>query len=269
MKAFLTIIAVAVALAAGVVTWNAYSNRAAEPWLPPAVVRSEVTDGKTLYMRDCAWCHGATGIGTGRGPSLIEEANGPAHMDFVLSTGRMPLSSVDQPMRRRPPVYTSEQIAALVDYAEELGIDGPEIPELYTTDVDLGLGNQLYQQNCAACHASTGIGGTLGSGGNRLTSVNRQSEILAPDLSDSTPKEVAEAMLAGPGTMPVFGPETFTRREAESIVKYVEHLNSADNPGGWSMGRTGPWSEGAAAWLVGLTAMILFIMWIGTRSTER
>lgn len=269
MKVFMTALAVLVAVGAGIVIWNAYSDRPAEPWLPPAVMRSDVTDGKTLYMRDCAYCHGAEGVGTGLAPSLIAEANGTAHIDFVLSTGRMPLDSPDQPMQRRPSIYTDEQIEALVEYSEELGVEGPGVPELGTTEVEPGMGNQLYQDNCAACHASTGIGGTLGSGGDRLTSVSRQAAILAPDLSDSTPKEVAEAMLAGPGTMPVFGPETFSQQEMEAIVQYVEHLNAADNPGGWAMGRTGPWSEGAAAWLVGLTLMIILIMWIGTRSSER
>ncbi|MBW3590749.1 MAG: c-type cytochrome [Actinobacteria bacterium] len=269
MKVFMTAIAVVVAVGAGIIVWNAYSDRPAEPWLPPAVVRSDSTDGKTLYMRDCAWCHGAEAQGTGRGPNLTERANGTAHIDYVLSTGRMPLDSPDQPMQRRTPIYTQEQIDALVQYAEQqLPITGPAVPELNTTEADLGLGNQLYQVNCAACHASTGIGGALGGGGESLPLISRKAAILAPDLFEATPKEVAEAILAGPGTMPVFGPETFTQRELDSIVDYVGRLTEPHNPGGWSMGRTGPWSEGAAAWLIGLTLMIILIMWIGTRSTE-
>lgn len=268
MKVFITAVAVLAAVGTGIVIWNAYSDRPGEPWLPPAIVRSDVTDGKALYMRDCAWCHGASAEGTEYGPSLSERANGTAHIDFVLSTGRMPLDSPDQPMQRRTPIYTQEQIDALVNYAEELPITGPDVPELNTTKADLGLGNQLYQENCAACHASTGIGGTLGGGDKSLIVISRQGALLAPDLSGSTPKEVAEAMLAGPGTMPVFGPETFTQKELDSIVDYVGRLTEPHNPGGWSMGRTGPWSEGAAAWLIGLTSMVILIMWIGTRSTE-
>lgn len=270
MKLIMSVLVVVVAVGAGVIVWNAYTNRAAEPWLPPAIVRSDITDGKTLYMRDCAWCHGANAEGTDHGPSLTERANGTAHIDFVLSTGRMPLDSPDQPMQRRPAVYTQEQIEAIVEYvADELPITGPDVPELNTTEADMGLGNQLYQENCAACHATTGIGGALGSGGDDLPSVSREGEILAPDLSDSTPKEVAEAMLAGPGTMPVFGPETFSQRELDSIVDYVGYLQEASNRGGLPMGRTGPWAEGAVAWIVGLGLLIIFIMWIGTRSPGR
>lgn len=265
MKKLAALVAFAVAGTVAAAVWQSYAGRAQGPWLPPAVMKSETVDGRTLYMRDCAWCHGADGRGTVNGPDLGSVANGPAHVDFVLSTGRMPILDPEEAMYRSDSPYTPEQIAALVGYTEDLGITGPAIPELDLAGANLGLGNQLYQQNCAACHASTGIGGTLGSGGRTLSSGMPGSEILAPGLADSTPVEVAEAMLAGPGTMPVFGPETFTDEEVNSIVAYVQHLRNPDNPGGLAMGRIGPWSEGAVAWTAGLGSLVLLLLWIGTR----
>ncbi|HEX2258838.1 MAG TPA: c-type cytochrome [Actinomycetota bacterium] len=239
----------------------AYFRDRPAPYRPPAVAQMDPTDdGQTLYMRDCAWCHGNQGQGTERGPNLTTGTNGPAMMDFVLTTGRMPLHRPDQRVSRQESLYTSREIDAMVEYTKTFGARGPDIPEPDPAKGDLGEGAELYQDNCAACHASTGIGGALSVGGSPS-----KATAIAPPLNEATPREVAESMLVGPGTMPVFGPETFTPEEVDSIVRYVEYLQEPNNRGGLPMGRIGPWSEGAAGWLVGVLPLILLVMWIGKK----
>jgi quinol---cytochrome-c reductase cytochrome c subunit len=239
----------------------AYFRDRTAPYRPPGVLRAgTVSDGRTLYMRDCAWCHGNEGQGTKNGPLLTAGTNGPAMTDFMLSTGRMPINHPDQRVQRHTSIYETSDIQAIITYIETLGPPGPDIPNPDQASGDIGGGAELYQENCAACHASTGIGGALSVGGSP-----RQATAVAPPLNSATPKEVAEAMLVGPGTMPVFGSETFSDEEVDSIVRYVEYLQRPDNRGGLPMGRIGPWSEGAAGWILGLGPLLLLLIWIGRK----
>lgn len=222
-----------------------------------------VTTGEELYLRDCAWCHGNEGEGTERGPDLVSGQNGPAFTDFMLSTGRMPINDPDEEADRDDPVYDDEQASAIVDYVATLGGDGPDIPDVHVEEGDLGEGLELYQENCAACHAPTLIGAPLTRGREGTTSA-----VIAPDLGAASPEEVAEAMLVGPGAMPVFGEETFTQSQFDSIVAYVINQQHPDDRGGASIGRIGPVAEGAIAWIVGLGVMLVLIRWIGTKIGE-
>lgn len=235
------------------------------PYRPPGLRHPpDLRDGKTLYMSDCAWCHGANGKGTERGPDLTTGANGPAMNDFMLSTGRMPIEDPHEAVRRDEPVYTPAQIRAIVEFAESFGASGPEIPDPEPEAGDIDLGQELYQENCAACHSTTGIGGALSSSDDTSSAPVDTEAGVAPPLDASTPREVAEAMLVGPGSMPVFGPDTFSKREVDSIVGYVTYLQSPENEGGLPMGKIGPWSEGAAGWILGLGSLVLLIRWLGT-----
>jgi ubiquinol-cytochrome c reductase cytochrome c subunit len=222
-----------------------------------------VTTGEDLYFRDCAWCHGNQGQGTENGPDLISGQNGRAFTDFMLSTGRMPINDPNERVERDDAVYNDEQVGAIVDYVASLGGPGPNVPEVHPEEGDLGEGLELYQENCAACHAPTLIGAPLTRGRTGST-----RSIIAPDLRAATPTEVAEAMLVGPDGMPVFGEETFSESQVDSIVAYVESQKTPDDRGGAPIGRVGPVAEGAVAWIIGLGAMLLLIRWIGTRIGE-
>ena len=70
--------------------------------------------GRDLYLRDCAYCHGAQGEGSISGPPLV--GVGAASADFMLSTGRMPIPKPEDQPERKPPVYTPEQIRGLVGF---------------------------------------------------------------------------------------------------------------------------------------------------------
>jgi ubiquinol-cytochrome c reductase cytochrome c subunit len=229
----------------------------------PAVVAAagEPAGGKELYQRDCAWCHGSEGWGTPRGPDLVSGTNGRALTHFMLTTGRMPLRYPGQPSKRGDAVYTAAEIDAIVEYVAGLGGAGPDIPELDLGDADVAEGESLYAENCAACHSTTLVGGALTSApGAWRRSTN------APGLRASTPLEVAEAMLTGPGAMPVFGADAFTDEEIDAIVRYVVTLQKARDRGGLPLLHVGPVTEGAVAWLVGIGSLLIVARWIGTRS---
>jgi ubiquinol-cytochrome c reductase cytochrome c subunit len=240
-----------------------YFGREAAPYRPPVVEQAGPRTGSELYLRDCGWCHGSTGAGTARGPDLVSGTNGEAFTDFMLSTGRMPISSPDERADRAEPVYEPEEAEAIVAYVASLGGQGPAIPSIAPERGDLGVGEVLYQENCAACHSTTLVGGVLAS--ERKVSGRA---LIAPGLLETTPLQTAEAMLVGPGAMPVFGPDTFSSEQINSIVRYVNHQQEPDDRGGAPIGHVGPVTEGAVGWIIGLGAMVIVCRWIGTKIGE-
>jgi ubiquinol-cytochrome c reductase cytochrome c subunit len=234
--------------------------RAAAQTLPsptaiPSATAPPSTAGGLLYLRDCAWCHGNRGQGSIDGPPLT--GSGAASADFMLSTGRMPITKVETEPPRKPVTYSAEQIRSLVAFVASLG-NGPPVPKIDLSTGDLAMGEELYQDNCTACHGSTGSGATLTSG------------LIAPSLRDSTPLQVAEAVRLGgqgleSGHMPRFGPDTLSDAQVASIALYVQYLRHPQDRGGGSLGHFGPIPEGLVAWAVGLLAMVLATRWIGEK----
>lgn len=248
------------ALAAlGLVVGSACGYGGSAPYRPRGVADPEARSGRELFMRDCAWCHGSRAEGTPRGTDLLGDRHGGALTDFVLRTGRMPIDDPNDPIRRGPVAYSEEEIGALTSYLVSLGAPGPDVPEPRPERGDLALGMSLYQQNCAACHSTTGVGGALTSSGE----AEDRSGLQAPPIGRATPTEVAESMLTGPGTMPVF--ERLSPAEVDAIVAYVGHLQGPHDEGGTDLGRIGPVAEGAVAWVVGLGAMVIVTRLVGSR----
>jgi quinol---cytochrome-c reductase cytochrome c subunit len=244
--------ALVVGLFAAVVLAIGLHNAGATAPRQPGPDPEAVTRGRALYLTGCSSCHGANGEGTDQAPDL--RGVGAAAADFQLTTGRMPATSPGQPVTKRSP-YTRREIKDLVAYVASLG-PGPPIPDVVTPPGDLQEGAQLYLDTCAACHSASGNGGALSLGQD------------APTLHDSTPVQVAEAVRTGPGQMPVFGPETLTRKQVNSIVRYVEYLKKPENPGGFSLGLVGPITEGLVAILIGLGALMLVSRWIEPRAVR-
>ncbi|MEA2446602.1 MAG: ubiquinol-cytochrome c reductase cytochrome c subunit [Actinomycetota bacterium] len=248
-----------------------YGSETPAPYRPAIVAQpTSMPDGKQLFLRDCAWCHGNSGEGTDYGPDIVTDTNGPALVDFVLSSGRMPLGNPQQLMARGPTAYSRRQIDEIVAFTRSLGAPGPEVPSVSLDGGDLVHGGELYQENCAACHSTTGIGGALTQGAAADSSAleHRRTSVIAPPVVDATGVEVAEAIRVGPGTMPVFGAETFDEDDVTSIVRYIEYLKDPDDRGGAPIGRVGPVAEGAIGWVIGLGLLLLFVRWIGTKRGE-
>ena len=208
--------------------------------------------GKDLFVSSCASCHGAGAEGTPDGPSLL--GVGAALVDFQLRTGRMPLADPDVQPQRKPPAFTDDERAALVEYVTSLEPGGPDIPLVDPASGDLSLGQQIFVANCAPCHGATGSGGAVGS------------DALAPSLARAAPIEIAEAIASGPGEMPVF---EFDRHEQDSIVAFIDYLHNHPDRGGADIGGVGPVPEGFVAWGVGMGACFAIVLLVGHRRMRR
>lgn len=204
-------------------------------------------DGADIYDESCLSCHGRGGSGTAYGPA-IDDA-GEAAADFQLRTGRMPLADPQDQTRRKPPAFDDDTIVALVDYVGSLG-EGPAIPTVDPGSGDLSEGQELFVDNCAACHGATANGGAAGVGA------------LAPSLYASEPLDIAEAVITGPGEMPVF---EFDDHERNSLIRYLVYLQNEDAPGGADIGGIGPVPEGFVGWTVGMLTLGLAAFLIGSR----
>lgn len=264
----------AAAVGVAVLAGCRYVDQEVAPYRPPAYYELPGTapdiegeePGRELYLRDCAFCHGNRGQGTTNGPPLDTGTNGAALTDFMLRTGRMPIDHPRAPSRASEPVYGEQEIAALVGYVvRAFDPPGPDIPAVAPAAGDLGHGQQLYEQYCAACHAPTGIGGAM------LTQRGRDGRggttgVLIPGLKQSDALEIAEAIRTGPGTMPVFGPELLPDEELNALLRYALYLREPDDAGGIPIGHIGPVAEGAVGWAFGLGVLVVFIRWIGTKA---
>ncbi|HEX2064502.1 MAG TPA: c-type cytochrome [Acidimicrobiales bacterium] len=206
--------------------------------------------GETLYLRDCAVCHGVDGAGTPRGQSLKEI--GPAEVDYSLTTGRMPIPEPGSDRRRREPKYSPEETKAIVDHMRPFIALEPDIPEVHPSKGDLGHGAKLYLSNCASCHQFAGSGGVLFG-------------VESPSLEQSTPLQIAEAIRTGPVNMPEYGEELFDEHDVDSIVRYVLYLRDPEDRGGNGLWHLGPLPEGLIVWLFGMGVVILAVRWIGEK----
>ncbi len=207
-------------------------------------------EGRELYIDSCASCHGAEGEGAEHGPSLV--GVGAASVDFYLRTGRMPLANESQQAVKKEPAFDDAQIESLVAYVSSLG-EGPPIPEVDTATAELSAGQELFRDNCSACHGAAGAGGAVGS------------NAFAPSLLETDPVQIAEATIVGPGQMPKFA---FEEEALNDLVGYVTYLQDVPEPGGEDIGRVGPVAEGFVAWVAGMGALIAISMFVG-RKRER
>ncbi len=209
--------------------------------------------GKELYDTTCISCHGAGAQGVpGRGPSLI--GVGPAAVEFQVTTGRMPAAGqFAQEERKEPTIKDPAKIQNLADYIDALG-GGPRVPEGNLDNGDVAIGGELFRINCSSCHAFGAGGGALSSGK------------FAPGLQAATDRQMYAAMLTGPQNMPVFGDNQLTPDEKKDIIAYLMNLQKDTDPGGWSLGRLGPVSEGLAIFLIGMVALVFTTLWIAGKS---
>jgi ubiquinol-cytochrome c reductase cytochrome c subunit len=218
---------------------------------PSRALTGEERVGQDLYQANCSTCHGLDGLGTDNGPSLSEA--GPASVDFMLSSGRMPLANpADQP-RRGEPKFSPEEIDAIVAYLAALVPGGEPIPAVDIAQGDLVRGAALFLENCAGCHGAGGTGDSVGGGQ------------IAPSLYPPDPVQIAEAIRVGPGVMPRFGAETLDQSDVDSIARYLVWIRSNADEGGLQLGRVGAVAEGLVAVVIGLGLLILVLRLTGSK----
>lgn len=230
-----------------------------EPAQAEAPTASQVDQGKQLYTVTCITCHGLNAEGIhNQGPSLI--GVGAAAVDFQVSTGRMPLAAPGTQAVSRTPVFNQDEIAALSAYIASLA-PGPAIPSKdqydtsHVSDAELAQGGQLFRTNCAGCHNFDAKGGALPDGGQ------------APAIT-TTPDHIYEAMITGPGQMPVFSDKTMTPTDKKNVIAFIEHTRTETSLGGASLGSIGPVAEGLWGWLAGIGTLVIIAVWLGAKGVR-
>ena len=216
----------------------------------PTTSQAQIAKGRQIFQMTCATCHGLQAQGTAVAPSLI--GVGSAAVDFQVSTGRMPAKEPSAENERKPPQLNKTQTRQVAAYIASLA-GGPAIPTpamVSTSGASVALGQELFTADCAQCHSFVGAGGALTDGKS------------APPLTEATPTQIYEAMLTGPEAMPVFNNTTITPDEKRAIIAYVTTSRVTPNPGGFSLGRVGPVTEGLVAFLGLLFFMVLAALWI-------
>jgi ubiquinol-cytochrome c reductase cytochrome c subunit len=161
-------------------------------------------------------------------------------------------------MPRKPVTFSQAEIYDIADYIASLG-GGPAIPsadQVSTAGADTALGSLLFSANCAQCHGFAGAGGALTYGKS------------APPLTAATPTQIYEAMLTGPEAMPVFGDGAISPAAKRDMIAFITQTRTEPNPGGLSLGRAGPVTEGLVVWLGGLGFLVLVAMWITAKRRE-
>jgi ubiquinol-cytochrome c reductase cytochrome c subunit len=233
-------------------------NQSANAQAPEA---ADIQAGRSLFVSaGCVTCHGLNADGVkDKGPTLI--GVGAASVDFQVGTGRMPLAQPGQQAARRAKVFSDAEISQLAAYVASLA-PGPAIPsaDQYSTsnltDADMAEGGELFRTNCAGCHNFAGKGGALPDGRD------------APPLTDTESVHMYEAMLTGPGQMPVFADTTITQADKQKIIAYLDHVRTADNPGGSALGSLGPVTEGLWGWIAGIGSLVLIAVWLAARGVR-
>jgi ubiquinol-cytochrome c reductase cytochrome c subunit len=218
-------------------------------------VSQDVAAGRKLFQANCATCHGMNAGGRNNAPSLV--GVGAAAVDFQVGTGRMPLQQSGPQAPQAPRRLSDQDTTQLAAYIASLGA-GPAIPDTNAVDPasgDPSRGALIFRTNCAMCHGAAGKGGALTKGK------------YAPSLTGTSNKHVYEAMVTGPQSMPVFNDKTIDPQAKKDVIAYLDRINSTPNPGGLSLGRIGPVSEGLVAWLVALGILLGFATWLGAKSS--
>ncbi len=252
------LVALAVA-ATGALTLTAAATEAGSE--APEFDPDLVSLGNQLFQANCATCHGdgAEGLVSpdpSGGPSLI--GVGAASVDFMLRTGRMPMTNQFDRLARSTPKFDATERAAIVAFVTSLAPgEGPGIPDISGYEgASLARGLEQFTTNCAACHGPTAAGVAVGQ------------RDVSSDLGITEPIEIAEAIRSGPGVMPVFGEDVLTQEDLEAVVAWVVDLRDREQPGGLSIGRSGPVSEGMVAWVVGLGLLGVVMYLLGDKAGD-
>jgi ubiquinol-cytochrome c reductase cytochrome c subunit len=219
---------------------------------------SLATLGRSLFLENCASCHGTAANGvpangtSGAYPNLV--GLGPATIDFWVESGRMPAADPRAVQaNRRPPRLNQSQALAIAAWVNSLSPSYPDIPSPNLASANVSDGAALFALNCAACHTIEGDGDALAAG------------TYAPSLRNIPAYQVVEAIRTGPGNMPRFTGNLSDFQVAD-IVKYVTTaIQHPQNPGGFGLGGLGPVAEGFVGLLVGVGVLALVGFWVGER----
>ncbi len=220
--------------------------------VPTRAQADQLREGQQLFEAGCSTCHGLTAQGTQNGPSL--QGVGAASVDFMLSTGRMPLSVPGAQPVRQEPRFTPTQMDAIIAYVGSIAPGGPPIPQVRPENGDLPRGAGVYLANCSGCHGAGASGDSVGGGQ------------IAPSLYAADATQIGAAIRTGPGVMPRFSERTISDADVDATARYLLWLRENGDEGGVQLGRVGAVAEGLVAVVLGLGFMLLVIKLTGSKT---
>jgi ubiquinol-cytochrome c reductase cytochrome c subunit len=234
---------------------TSYGNSAITYTVPSASLNAL---GQSLYLQNCASCHGVDANGvpadgtSGAYPNLV--GLGAATVDFWVASGRMPAADPRSVQaERRTPRLTDAQAVAIAGWVNSLSPAYPAIPSPNLSAGSVSQGAALFALNCAACHTIEGDGDALAD------------DTFAPSLRNIPAYQVVEAIRTGPGNMPRFT-GNLSDYQVRNIVKFVtSDIQHPRNPGGLGLGGLGPVAEGFVGLLLGVGLLALAGYWVGER----
>jgi high-affinity iron transporter len=183
----------------------------------------DLAEGKAIYERSCASCHGATGLGdgaAGRGMNPAPPAIGTLdHMRGVspaLTYRVVSVGIAGTPMAGYAGALTPEQRWNVVAY----------VTSLRSTHAQQLEGEGLFAQNCASCHGVTGAGdGVLAKSLTRLPPEIGTVEWQV-ERSDEQLGEVVRTGIPGTAMPPT---ATLSPNQVQSMIAYMRTLPMRDS----------------------------------------
>ncbi len=200
-------------------------------YTPPVSVAVEATSsvfpiipanperGKTVYLQECAGCHGVTGQGDGnqsgnlpKPPQILSDpkviANTSPAQLFALITDGVSENNM-------PAFNTVLDDRARWDVTSYLFLMG-------SNDADLSAGKVIYDSICAACHGPLGKGDGESARGLPLQPPDFTNQRI---LSPRTNQELFQIVTGGSANvMPSFD-KSLTSDERQQVVQYIRTLS--------------------------------------------
>lgn len=147
-----------------------------------------VENGQTVFLRECAFCHGRDAAGGESGPDLTRSK---LVGDDVRGSTIAPIIRNGRTDRGMPAFHLPEQdIAGLVAFihSQKTKAEGPngkrrgvDVADLQSGDA--AAGKRYFLQSCASCHSATG---DLAGIASRLQGLRLEERMLYPRGAKST-----------------------------------------------------------------------------------
>ena len=205
-----------------------------------------------IYQRDCATCHGATGSGTTRGPRIA--GVGTAMVDYMLSTGRMPIVQPTDHLATPPPRLRRGHPPGAGRLRRRRSLRaGPPIPDRRSGPCRSRPGQPAVPARLRALPL-----------GGRAAAARCW---ISPRPICTNRHRPKRARRCGPAHRPCpsSAQAALTGRQLDDVVAYVQYLRHPDNRGGFSLDHLGPLPEGAVALVFGLGVLICVTILIERR----